>query len=121
MPHADARLTVRGRLLLVQRVREQGWAVLDAAKAMGISRQCAHRWLPGYDQNGVAGLGERSSRPRRCPRAHPGARGGGDPGLPSPAPAWVGLDRRRARPGPAHRVAGAAPRRRAATCPAWTR
>jgi transposase InsO family protein len=71
MPHANARLTVRGRLLLVQRVREQGWAVAHAAKAMGISRQCAHRWLARYDEHGVAGLGERSSRPRTCPHATP--------------------------------------------------
>lgn len=41
MPNANARLTVHGRLLLVQRVREQGWAVAHAAKAMGISRQPA--------------------------------------------------------------------------------
>lgn len=68
MAHANARLTVRGRLLLVQRVREQGWPVAHAAKAMGISRQCAHRWLARYDEHGVAGLGERSSRPHTCPR-----------------------------------------------------
>ena len=71
MSHANARLTVRGRLLLVQRVREQGWAVAHAAKAMGISRQCAHRWLARYDQHGVAGLGERSSRPHTCPGRTP--------------------------------------------------
>lgn len=71
MPHANARLTVHGRLLLVRRVREQGWAVAHAAKAMGISRQCAHRWLARYDQHGVAGLGERSSRPRTCPNRTP--------------------------------------------------
>ena len=71
MPHANARLTVHGRLLLVQRVREQGWAVAHAAKAMGISRQCAHRWLARYDQHGIAGLGERSSRPRTCPGRTP--------------------------------------------------
>jgi transposase InsO family protein len=71
MPHANARLTVHGRLLLVQRVREEGWAVAHAAKAMGISRQCAHRWLARYDSHGVAGLGERSSRPHTCPRRTP--------------------------------------------------
>ena len=69
--HANARLTVRGRLLLVDRVRRQGWAVAHAAKAMGISRQCAHRWLGRYDRYGVAGLGERYSRPRTCPRRTP--------------------------------------------------
>jgi transposase InsO family protein len=71
MLHANARLTVHGRLLLVRRVREEGWAVAHAAKSMGISRQCAHRWLNRYDEHGVAGLGERSSRPHTCPRRTP--------------------------------------------------
>ena len=72
MPHANARLNVRGRLLLADRVRRQGWAVAHAAKAMGISRQCAHRWLARFDAEGPAGLVDRSSRPRRCPRQTPG-------------------------------------------------
>ena len=46
MAHSKARLNVNGRRLLVQRVREQGWKVAHAAKAMGISRQCAHRLSP---------------------------------------------------------------------------
>ena len=71
MSHANARLNVRGRLLLVDRVRRQGWAVAHAAKAMGISRQCAHRWLARFDAQGQAGLVDRSSRPRRCPRQTP--------------------------------------------------
>jgi transposase InsO family protein len=71
MPHANARLNVRGRQLLVQRVREEGWAVAHAAKAMGISRQCAHRWLARYDEQGEAGLADRSSRPHTCPRRTP--------------------------------------------------
>jgi len=41
MSHRNARLTPRGRLLLVQRVRDQGMPVAHVAKAMGISRQCA--------------------------------------------------------------------------------
>jgi len=39
---ANARLNIKGHLLLVDRVRRQGWAVAHAAKSMGISRQCAH-------------------------------------------------------------------------------
>jgi transposase InsO family protein len=35
---------------------------------MGISRQCAHRWLARYDAAGQAGLVDRSSAPRRSPR-----------------------------------------------------
>lgn len=68
MAHSKARLNVNGRRLLVQRVREQGWKVAHAAKAMGISRQCAHHWLKRYDQHGEPGLHDRSSRPRTMPR-----------------------------------------------------
>ena len=68
MAHANARLNVRGRRLLVDRVRRQGWAVAHAAKAMGISRQCAHRWVARFDAEGEAGLADRSSRPRSSPR-----------------------------------------------------
>ncbi|MCT1459289.1 IS481 family transposase [Aestuariimicrobium sp. p3-SID1156] len=68
MSHPKARLNVNGRLLLVQRVRVQGWPVAHAAKAMGISRQCAHHWLKRYDQYGESGLHDRSSRPHTMPR-----------------------------------------------------
>lgn len=68
MPHSKARLNVNGRLLLVERIREQGWKVAHAAKAMGISRQCAHHWLKRYDLHGEAGLHDRSSRPHTMPR-----------------------------------------------------
>jgi transposase InsO family protein len=65
--HRNARLTVHGRRLLVQRVREQGMPVAHAARAMGISRQCAHRWVARFDAEGDAGLLDRSSRPHRMP------------------------------------------------------
>lgn len=45
MAHRNARLTPHGRRLIVQRVRQDGWPVAHVAKAMGISRQCAYRWL----------------------------------------------------------------------------
>jgi hypothetical protein len=60
MAHGNARLTVYGRWLIVQRVREQGWPVAHVVKAMGISRQCAHRWLARWDAEGEAGLVPRS-------------------------------------------------------------
>jgi transposase InsO family protein len=41
--------------------------VAHVAKSMGISRQCAHRWVARYAAEGEAGLHDRSSRPRRCP------------------------------------------------------
>lgn len=68
MSHRNARLNFHGRLLLVQRIRVQGWAVAHAAKAQGVSRQCAHRWVKRFDEHGEVGLHERSSRPRHCPR-----------------------------------------------------
>lgn len=67
MSHRNARLTVHGRRLLVQRVREEGHAVAHVAKAMGVSRQCAHRWVARFDAEGEAGLHDRSSRPLNCP------------------------------------------------------
>jgi len=67
MGHRNARLTVHGRQLLVERVRVQGMPVAHVARAMGVSRQCAHRWLARFDAEGDAGLLDRSSRPRRMP------------------------------------------------------
>jgi transposase InsO family protein len=69
MSHRNARLTPRGRLLLVQRIRVQGMPVAHAAKAMGVSRQCAHRWVARFDAEGVGGLEDRSSAPHYCPGA----------------------------------------------------
>lgn len=67
MGHRNARLTFHGRRLLVQRVRQLDMPVAHVAKAMGISRQCAHRWVARFDAEGEAGLLDRSSRPRRMP------------------------------------------------------
>jgi transposase InsO family protein len=69
--HRNARLNVRGRQLLVERVCEKGWAVAHAAKAQGISRQCAHRWVNRFRAEGEAGLLDRSSRPHHCPAQTP--------------------------------------------------
>jgi transposase InsO family protein len=67
MGHRNARLTVHGRRLLVRRVREEHMPIAHAAKQLGVSRQCAHRWVARFDQHGDAGLVDRSSRPHRCP------------------------------------------------------
>src|ERR1700692_3039895 len=65
--HRNARLTFHGRRLLVQRICEEGMPVAHAAKAMGVSRQCAHRWISRFAAEGEAGLFDRSSRPHRMP------------------------------------------------------
>lgn len=61
MPHRNARLTVHGRRLLVDRV-SSGRPVADVAKEVGVSRQCAHRWRARYAAEGDAGLQGRSWR-----------------------------------------------------------
>jgi len=64
MSHPNARLNVHGRLLLVSRI-ESGWTVSAAARAAGISRQTAGKWLRRYLESGTAGLADASSRPHR--------------------------------------------------------
>ncbi|WP_434967072.1 IS481 family transposase [Janibacter indicus] len=71
MSHGNARLNQHGRELLVERVIGQGWAVAHAAKAQGISRQCAHRWINRFREHGDDGLVDRSSRPHHSPRQTP--------------------------------------------------
>ena len=67
MSHVNARLTVRGRLLLVQRVIRDQRPVAHVAKELGVSRQCAHRWVRRFQLEGPAGLFDRSSRPHSTP------------------------------------------------------
>lgn len=70
MVHRNARLTVTGRLILVRRVLA-GRPISHVAKEMGVSRQCAHRWLRRYRDHGEAGLSDLSSRPASSPSATP--------------------------------------------------
>lgn len=69
MSHRKAKLTPFGRLLLVQRVMGHGWPASRAAESVGVSRATAYKWVRRYRQDGAAGLEDRSSRPRRSPRA----------------------------------------------------
>ena len=66
MSHGNARTTLYGRLLIVQRYR-QGWKQAHIAAAMGISRRCVAKWVARFADEGVAGLTDRSSRPHRMP------------------------------------------------------
>jgi transposase InsO family protein len=45
--------------------------VAHVAKELGVSRQCAHRWVARFRTEGDAGLRDRSSRPHHCPRRTP--------------------------------------------------
>jgi len=72
--HGSARLTVHGRLLIVQR-HQAGWPQSHIAAAMGVSRKCVKTWLDRYAADGEAGLVTRSSRPHTMPtRTSPGVR-----------------------------------------------
>ena len=64
--HRNARLTVHGRMLIVQR-RRAGWKQAHIAAAMGVSRKCVRTWLDRYAAEGDAGLETRSSRPHTMP------------------------------------------------------
>ena len=68
--HRNAPLTPQGRLRLCQMI-EEGWTIASSAESMRISRQTAHKWWGRYLESGVAGLEDRSSRPRRCPTKTP--------------------------------------------------
>ena len=70
MSHRNARTTVQGRLLIVQR-HQQGWPQAHIARAMGISRRCVAKWLDRFRAEGLPGLQDRSSRPHSCPRRTP--------------------------------------------------
>lgn len=70
MSHANARLTPRGRLLIVHRA-QAGWPKAHIAKAMGVSRKCVTTWITRYRSEGEPGLQDRSSRPHSSPTKTP--------------------------------------------------
>jgi len=69
MAHSSARLTVGGRLLLIERIVVEGWPVAQAAGAQGISRATAYKWWKRWRVAGARGLADRSSAPHARPRA----------------------------------------------------
>lgn len=62
--HANARLSLKGRGLLIERVEDAGWSLSAAAEAAGISDRTARKWLARYRAEGPQGLLDRSSAPR---------------------------------------------------------
>jgi len=71
--HKHARLSPRGRALLVERILVQGMRVEEAAHAAGVSVRTAYKWLKRFKEEGREGLFDRSSRPHTCPHATPQA------------------------------------------------
>lgn len=66
MSHANARLTPRGRRLIIDRYLA-GWKQAHIAAAMGCSRRCVARWIDRWRVEGDDGLVDRSSRPHASP------------------------------------------------------
>jgi transposase InsO family protein len=69
--HANARSCPKSRRLLVDRVQREGWSVMEAAEAAGITDRTARRWLARWRAEGSIGLLDRSSAPKRIPHKTP--------------------------------------------------
>jgi len=57
---------VEQRYQAVLAVIRDGVPVVEVASRFGVSRQAVHRWLRWYEDQGLAGLVDRSHRPPRC-------------------------------------------------------
>jgi len=62
--HANAALSWTGRRRLCELVVDEGWTLVAAAAASGVSVRCARKWIGRYRLEGMAGLRDRSSAPR---------------------------------------------------------
>jgi transposase InsO family protein len=62
--HGNAALSWSGRRELARRVVDQGWTLIAAAEAAGVSVRCARKWAGRY-RAGDRVLLDRSSAPRR--------------------------------------------------------
>ena len=70
--HKNARLTPKGRELLIERLN-RGEHPVDVACAMGISVRTVYKWQKRYRDFGSAGLLDRSSKPMHSPARTPAA------------------------------------------------
>ena len=57
---------VEQRYQAVLAVIRDGVSIVQVARRSGVSRQAVHRWLRWYEDQGLAGLADRSHRPPRC-------------------------------------------------------
>jgi transposase InsO family protein len=71
--HANARTCPNSRRLLIKRVEEEGWPLMKAAEATGVSGRTAAKWLARWRAEGNRGLRDRSSAPKRIPHRTPPA------------------------------------------------
>jgi transposase-like protein len=67
--HPNAPHTPAGRRRMVDCVLVPGWSVDAAAERFQVDAKTVRKWVKRFQQEGVAGLQDRSSRPRSCPWA----------------------------------------------------
>jgi transposase len=67
--HANAALSLNQRRRLARRVVDDGWSLVEAAKAAETSERTARKWACRYRAEGEQGLLDRPSTPARCPTA----------------------------------------------------
>jgi len=63
--HSKARTCPASRALLVKRMVSEAWSADRASAALGVSTRTGFKWLARYRSEGIQGLQDRSSRPRR--------------------------------------------------------
>jgi transposase InsO family protein len=72
--HGNARTCPKSRELIARRVVEEGWSLMAAAEAAGVSEVTARKWVGRFRAEGLEGLLDRSSAPRRIPHRTPSLR-----------------------------------------------
>src|SRR5205823_136032 len=65
--HANARLSVKGRELLVDRVELDGWSLARAAEAAGVSERTSGKWVGRWRAEGEVGMLDRPTTPKSSP------------------------------------------------------
>ncbi len=69
--HPNAVLTPTGRRRMVRCVLDKGWTVEATAERFQIDAKTVRKWRDRFVAEGIAGLRDRSSRPRRSPNRTP--------------------------------------------------
>lgn len=64
MGHANAKLTIYGRRLIIERW-ETGWTQAEVAESLGVSRSTVAKYIRRFRQEGDGGLADRPSRAKR--------------------------------------------------------
>ena len=67
MTEREQQRLVNHRLAVIRHAEEVTGSVAQTCRYCGITRQTFYRWLRRYEEKGVEGLRDRSSRPHHCP------------------------------------------------------